>query len=511
MSSEGKNARNQLNNQATWSQNQAQDWATRGSDAWNKANEGQNWAIKYWQNKAENPAFSADAAKRTGQDIVNVEQPISNMWKRAAETQSMWENSVPKAADVAGTLAANTATKGERLNDYQHGQQHIIDAGKAEMGGNIQNASGAAMDNLTKTYGDAATGWNDAYNDLTGNINTTRDSLLGKTDAAYADMGKNVDSYAKSVEMLRPGSEAAAARTARAFAPAMAAAQGRLRRGGVDPNGVQAASVLGSISGQQAQAVDDALANGTAQYVDAQGNLVGMRNNVAAGKLNTEVGLTKDALKDTTALGQTQAGVNRDMTLAQGAETRNQIRSDAAALNDLAKRSQDQTLSLNDSVHQQGQGLLDESSKNALTVRDIANQDLATHAGLMNDQNNIDLKGIDLKTGQFNLGLGVNQLNQQGQDTGAQNLTNIAQANFGNAGNAANIAGNYSQDAAGLWNKIYGNEAANAGWGTKMLTGLGTSFLTGGLGGTLGSSLGNWIKRPGSTFGQGLGGGVWGG
>lgn len=513
MSSEGKNARNQLNSQATWSQGQAQDWGKRASDTWGKADEGQNWAIKYWQNRAENPAFSADTAKRTGQDIVNVDTPIANMWSRAAQTQAMWENGVPKAADVYGTLSANTATKGERLGDYQAGQQYTIDAGNAQMQGAVQRASGDAMDNLTKSYGDAASGWNNAYSDLTSNINTTRDSLLGKTDAAYADMGKNVDSYARSVEMLRPGSEAAAARTARSFAPAMAAAQGRLRRGGVDPNGVQAASVLAGISGQQAQAVDDALANGTATYVNAQGQITGMRNDLAGGKLNTGIGLTQNALNAATALGREQAGANRDMTLSQGLETRNQIRSDAAAMNDLTKRGQDQTLSLADAAHKEGQGLIDEQSKNTLANREIAGQDLAAYAGLMNDQNNLDLKGIDLRTGQYNLGLGLNQLNQQGQDTGAQSLTGIAQSNFGNAGNAANIAGNYGNEASRLWNGIYQNEAANAGWGTKLLTGLGgsigSSLLTGGLS-NLGG-LGGWFKRPGSAAGQGLGGGVWGG
>lgn len=491
MSSRGKNARNQVNNIAGWQQGQATDWGDKANESWKRGQEGQDWAAKYWQNRAENPAVTPGQARRTGQDILNIDEPLANMWGRAAQVQSAWENNVPKAQQVTDQLNATTTTKGERLGDYGTGQQFLIDQGAGDLTGNVQRASGAVTDNLAKTYGDAAAGFNGAYDDLTGNINTTRDSLLGKTDAAYAGMDKNVSDYAKSVEMLKPGGEFAAAQTARSFAPAMASAEGRMRRGGIDPNSVQAASVMAGLSGQQATAMDDQMAQGTARYVDAQGNLTGMKNNLASGKLNTGIGLTQDALGMTTSLGQEQAGVNRDMTLAQGAETRGQIRSDAAALNNIITRGQDQTLNLNSDVHQQGQTNLDEQSRNAMANRDMAGQDFTTFSNLMKDQNNLDLTGIDLSKAQYDLGRQNELLNIQEQDKGAGALADIAQANFGNAGGAAGTAGQFARGAAGLYKNIWDEEAKNAGWGTKMLIGSGLSAATAGLGG-LASGAGFW-------------------
>jgi hypothetical protein len=508
MSRQGKDAQAQLNNTAAWQNDQAKTWGTKAADSWTRGQEGQDWATKYWQNRAENPAFDPNKVKRTGQDIVDVDKPLANMWGREAQKQNYWETNVPKAQQVTDALTAGNATKGERLADYQTGQQSTIDQGATDMTGNIVRASGEVTGNLEKTYGDAASGFNTAYGDLTGNVNQTRDQLLKSSGDAYGQMSGNVEGYAKQVEMLKPGGEFATARTARAFAPAMASAEGRMRRGGIDPNGIQAASVMAGLSGQQATAMDDAMAAGTKDYVNAQGNLVGMRNNVVGGKLNNEIGLTTNALNTTTALGREQAGSNRDMTLAQGEETRDQIRSDAAALNNVTARKQDQTLSLAGDTHQEGQGLIDEQGKIVLNNRDMATQDLTTFSGLMKDQNNLDLTGIDLQTGQYKLGLENEQLNTQEQDKGAAALTDISGQNFSNSRGAAGTAGGFAGDAANLYGGIYNREAQNAGWGTKMLTGAGMSLLTGGVSGLGG--LNPW-KRKGDISGQGLGGGVWGG
>lgn len=504
LSSTGKNAKAQQGNIAAWQQGQSQDWANKAADRWSRAAEGQDWATSYWNNRAENPTLTTKDAKATGQDIINVDDPIARMWSRNANTRSAWEATVPKAAQVGDTLAANTTTKTERLGDYGTGQQFVIDAGADTMGGTVRNASGQVGQNLNTTYGQAGTGMADAYGRLIGDVNTNRDKMLTATDAAFAGMDKNVADYAKSVETLKPGGEFAAAQMGRSFAPAFASAQGRLRRGGVDPNGVQASAIMAGLGGQQAVAMDDQMAQGNARYVDAQGNLVGMKNNLAGGKLNTTIGLNADALNASTGLGATLANSTRDMTLAKGAEERDQIRSDAASLNAIEQQKQQQTLGLNSDTFGAGQGLLDEQSQNALKTRDMAMADFNTAAGLNQNDNQLELTDLGLRKDQY--GLGANQIlqNQQIQDQAAGQLTGIAQSNFGNAQGANSAAGGYAQQAANLWNQIYGQEAANAGWGTKMLGGLGTAglnALTGGAAGSVGG-LGGLSKLWGGGNGN---------
>lgn len=486
LSNTGKNAKGQVGNIAAWQQGQSSDWAKKAADQWGKANEGQNWATAYWNNRAENPTLTTKDAKATGQDILNVDDPIARMWSRNANTRSTWEGTVPKAAEVGDTLAANTQTKTERLGDYGVGQQYVIDAGADTMGGTIRNASGQIDQNLNATYGQAGSGMTDAYGRLIGNVNANRDKMLTASDAAFADMNKNTDAYAKSVEMLKPGGEFAAAQMGRSFAPAMAAAEGRLRRGGVDPNGVQATAVMAGLSGQQAAAMDDQMAQGTARYVDASGNLVGMRNNLAGGKLNTTIGLNADALNAATGLGASLADSSRDMTLAKGAEARDQLRSDAAALNAIEAQKQQQTLGLNSDTFSAGQGLLDERSANALKTRDMATSDFNTVAGLNTNDNQLELTDLGLRKDQYALGADQILKNQQIQDQAAGQLTGIAQSNFGNAMGANSAASGYARDAVGNYNDIYAREAANAGWGTKLLGGLGMAGLNALTGGTAG-------------------------
>jgi hypothetical protein len=151
----------------------------------------------------------------------------------------------------------------------------------------------------------------------------------------------------------------------------------------------------------------------------------------------------------------------------------------------------------------------------------------------LNDQRMAEeMVGPEAYAKQFQLGQDYATTNASTQDRGASGqtgLTQMAYGNMWNANQAANQAGKSAMDAA-LTN--YGIQAPKAGWGTKLLTGLGSAGLNllvpglgsavggaipGGSGGGgfsgLGSMLGGWFGNGGSGANSGWGtnwGGDWG-
>jgi hypothetical protein len=483
MSGTGKDAQTQFNNMGNWNQQQFQDWLKKANEQGDKGNFQYNWVDEYWKLAAGNGFPNPGQVRGTGQAISPYVQPtIDQMNKRNQALWEYWTRTVPKAGETMDQINANTDIMGANLTHNFTDLQNEIDSGYAGMSGRADAAHQETVNNIRESFGAAKSDWERAFNQLgERNAQGYNDSMT-RTGTAYDAMGRNVEDYAGKVETLRPGGEFAAAQTGRAFAPALAASAGRLRRAGVDPNSVQAGAVLGDVEARRAMAMDDNMVEGQARYVDAYGNVTGARNNVLGGRLNTELGLRTNLDQTMTNLGREQAGGNRDMTLAEGSTFRDAVGNNLGIQNTLQGRRQDQSLNNLDTSFTRGQDLLGYRNQNAQLGRNMALGDLSTQFDLTRNSNNQDLTNIDLLNQQYGQGLTQEQLNQLQKNTAAGNIGNLMNTNYQQQQVAAQLAQKFGGDAAEIYRMIYGTEAANAGWGLKGLMGIGGAGLAAYLG-----------------------------
>lgn len=474
MSQQGKDARNAVSGIANQQTQNGQYWNDWGKDQANKGNEANSWAYDYWKNANQQGAPTVGQNRSAGQDIYNYGSATADDWKRLAQTQDYWNNNVPKAADTMNQINGNLDTMGGNVGINQDANQGTIDNGYRGMADRSRNVYNQNTGQINDTFGKAQGDWNGSY-DAMGNRIT---GLLGQSKDAYGQMGSNVDAYGQQIEKLNPAGEFRTAQTARQFAPAMAAEAGRLRRSGIDPNSIQASSALGNVETDRARAMDDAAAAGTMNYVNAQGQLTGMKNNVLQSGLNTDIGLVNNQ----NALGQNQAQGNQSMTLGQGNALVNQNSQNLATQNALDANRVGQTLDNQNASFAAGQNVLGLRNQAALTGNALGNQDFNTYNQMMKDQSAQSQTDLNRNLTQYQLGQQQNAADLQQRNLAGQQIGQLGQQQMNNGLNSAQLGSSQLGQAAGLQNQIYNNEAANAGWGSKMLLGAGLNLATGGLG-----------------------------
>ncbi len=209
---------------------------------------------------------------------------------------------LPSGQSVTDTLNGNV----NNLNDAN------FNLNKNNANRIYETASGL-QDMSDQNYNGLGGQINSEYGDLRKNAGNTYDQARGQFDSGY-------DSSLKSLDRLLPSGDLAAAASARSFAPAMAAAQRRLRTEGIDPNSTEAAGILGQVDANRARASDDQLAQTNKDYI-TQGN-----------QLRTAKGTGDSSL--TLDQGATDRGLQTDQGTLSRANTQNQFQSNAGILTD---------------------------------------------------------------------------------------------------------------------------------------------------------------------------------
>jgi hypothetical protein len=356
MSQEGKDARNQINQQSGWNFGQARDSSQQGAGAGNQADFLTNAQIEYLQNRVNAGLATPEEMRTLGERAdPYTKQRMSDAYGRIGGIQG----------ERRGTIT-DSATRNLAREDSTHGQ---------------------VMDGTNETYG----GLNAANNESTS-------------------------SNMKDIDSLNPATAMRQATTARSFAPALTNTMDRLRRTGVDPNSLQAASVITDIEARRAQAMDDNVASGTADYVRAK---TGERT----AQLGRQIGL-----------GQDQEAINRGENIrwtgAQKAE---------------------------DTAYADKIGALNKDRE-------------GTNYQRMQDENAVDDK-------QFGFGNTLSTADTTYRDTAAGALGQIGQQRRNDQFNFGQQAQGWQQQGTQGAQATYQNEAQNAGWGAKALIGAGGAAL----------------------------------
>lgn len=487
MSQQGKDARNAISGIADEQTRQGTAWNGLGSDAWGKGNEANGWAYNGWKDASQNGAPTIGQNRSAGQQIWDPTSATADDWSRLAQTQNFWQNNVPKAGQTMDQINGNLDNMGGLVGSTWDANQNTIDTGYNGMAGRATDAYNANTGTIKDAYGKAQGDWNTAY-DAMGN------RVTGAYGGLLKDAASTFDTQDKNLEMLKPGSEFQIAQTARSFAPAMSATAGRLRRAGIDANSLQGSTMLGGVETQRARAMDDAAAAGLGTYV-------GAKNAVAGNRLNTNIGLTTDQLNAQNGLGTAQAAGNQSMTLGQGSALVGENTRNLGVQNALDQNRMGLTLDNQNQATNAANNVLGLRNQAALTGKDLAQSDFQTFNQMMKDQSAQSNTDLNRNLLQYQLGQQQNAADMAQKNLALQQIGQLGQQQQ-NAGLAAGQLGLSNQNAAaGLQNNIYSREAANAGWGSKMLLGAGLNLATGGLGGWM-SGLGGLTGGSGADQAQ---------
>jgi len=442
LSDAGSEAKGFPREYGAWNFQQYKDWLGRQNEFGQEGDKWRDWSSDYFLNRANTGFPSPTQTWETARQILpGVDDAIENQWQRWGEVGDIMQNK-------ASGLNANYANIQDLINSgYGRGTARE-DAYHGDIVSNLQDVYGGLQDDVTSGYGYLRGITGNAYTDLLEGSETTYDQAL------------------KDLEVLRPGGEAAMARTSRSFSPAMASANRRIRAAGINPNSPEAASMLGRVDLSRARAMEDAAVDQTQKYISQKTGLnlskEDTRRALELGKLGGEVGLSREETGLLSGLKREQGGLFRDEQLRTlGAQQGMDTERTGAMV-----------------------GLEDVSTQRA---QDWWNQNIGNKLG-MNQQ---ELTNLNTLAGAYGLGQQQEQLNLSEQDRAAAQLMGLSDEQYRLMLQSGQQAQGFGNDALEAYMKSYGLEASNAGWGAKLLANVGMTAL----------------PYIGSLFGGGGGGG----
>lgn len=488
--------------------------------------------------------FSPQDIKDYGSQVMpGVDTAISDRNTRLNQLQGGLSQ-VPTGTQIGDTLYNNLTGEGKYTNDTTgglqaalasmfNGMQGTADTANSQFNSNLASAFGQMMQGVNTTYpylrdlnsnaySDLGSKSDSLYKGLTGDSKSLFDSLVGKSNdvtggligdssSVYGAQGGKMDSAydtaLANVARLLPSGDMQAATASRSFAPAMAAAQRRLRTAGIDPNSPEASGVLQNIDVARGRAMDDVLGANNNSYISALNSLqlgkassgrdlalanLMNKQGLTLGNLTNTQGLQQSGLKNTQDLSQTGLMNRQGLDLSGlGAETNLATTQDAlirqleqgqtsASLQQLlSKMGIDMGLQQQQGAQSQGltkdnynanMAIFQNRDKVAQLARSLGLQDWQLQAALADQFNNANLQGIDLNTQLYNQGTAGLARGQANQTAAADKVGNLGiySTNLGNSEQQAGAG--FGSGAYSLYGNDLGVESQNAGWLTKLLT-----------------------------------------
>lgn len=467
----------------------------------NIGNNIQDWLAQWYHDQMVNGAPTPQQQKDWGSQIMpGIQSALDSRKANLDDIQRQW-SSLPTSGDTMGIIDRNTRQQGQNIGQNQDVLQGSVDDTYRRTSGRDSTASNDIQGNIASGYGSINTNLGNAYHDMTGHNDAVYEGL--KTDAP-----NTFDAANANLEMLKPGSQFQQAQVARSFAPAVAATSGMLRRGGIDPNSPEAFAAQQRVEASRSRAMDDAAGAGTQNYVNS-------KNALALQRLQNTQGLTQSQLGNDLSLGdrsiQSQTGVGMTQT---GQSLAEKLRTLQAQQNlDLGQSAESRGIQRD--AFGQTQRFLDSQNSNALLGRNMGQVDWQTQAGLLREQNQEPLLGLQLNNQAYGLGRQYGMDDQQIKQQGAQGWGNIMTNSQGQAQQAFMNALASGKSASEAYQLAYAMNAPNSGWATKLLAGAAgpLASMIPGVGPLLGPLVGGIAPglAGGLTGTTGMGGGGFGG
>lgn len=338
-----------------------------------------------------------------------------------------------------GTLSTRAGLldeMGGRIEDYgRQNETDITDLAK-RLSTRDAGYHDDILDNTMSTYGRAKDNSSTEF----GNLRRANSGLFGDLTS---EAGSTFD---KAINMVRPGSEARAATAARAFAPQVSRVMQRLRAAGIDPRTPEGQSLLANVEGQRSRAMDDQL-----------GDAISQTAGLTLDKFNTQSNLRREGAENDRDMAikalLNDQGLSIDLLNSMTSEKLRSLAAQQGIDEDMVLRK----MTNRGDVHRQKQDLSGARMDEASYGRDLRNED--------------DLFEHDIKMQRYGAGSDLRGKNFDAQETGRSGLGQVMQTAY-NQGNTQDQYGNQSMGQAKAgFDQTHQQEAANAGWGKKMLGG----------------------------------------
>lgn len=480
----GEQYRSEYEKMAPWQFEQAQDWAKRSRQLQERADPYQQGGYNYYLDVVQQGGLPAPGTiHQTGAQVLpGIPEAQERRWGRWADIQAE-AGKIPSAEQTMGPIWENLKTRGDLINANQQQQDTIIN----DLTKQLQAAEAAGhqdvVDNIRDTLASLESLWGTEYGRLRKFGEETYGGLKASAEEAWGGA-------LKDIERLRPGGEFQTAETARAYAPVIRGTAERLRRGGIEAGSAQGITALQRAETARARGMDEAAGRGISEYVAAKTSTTlgreAARQQLGLGQLGYETGLTQEQVK-ATAGARAQAGQDFRSEVIRSLGANQGISEGAAG----AKSANlEKTLERNIS-------LLGDKSKAAELSRSLGEGDWNRIKDILQGMNEEELAQLGLTGLQFEAGMKYTQYKLTREDQSMAQMMGMTNQDYSRAMTAAQIAQQSGRDAAQIYKELYGIEAANAGWGTKLILGTGIEllkkWLTGGFGG------GGTTGTPGST------------
>lgn len=506
MSAAGREAGGFARESGAWNFQQFKDWLNQMNRFGDVADHYQRLFADYNVGKLNDGWKSPEQIRQQGQQISPWVQQVIDQSNSRLQSMLERERGLPSGDDTADTMS-------RRLDEVAGGIGRNFDDVQRDVNDTASRAFGReeqlnrdVVDNIRRSSASMRGAVNDTFSGLRADNRATAGRAMDMGRGTFADS-------MRALEMLRPGGTAQTARVARSFAPNIADTLTRLRRSGVDPNSSQAAAALRQVETARSRAMDDAAAEATAGYVDRGNNLrtqqLGFLTETDRARLGMEADLAAGQVDRTNRIAGSEADQfnqeSRRFTGAQQSIDRDRSERSVGNLN----RTSDQSNAL-----QLQRANLD------VQRRSMTQEDADRISRILLQMNDQDVANGQLLDNQFSQGNNWNLLDQATRDQAAAGINNVAQTNRANQMQSAGIAQGFNSQAAQNYNTAYQREAANSGWATRLIAGLGGAALNyfvpgagtavtaafGGGGGGRGGGGGGW-NSGGQTYGGGAGGG----
>jgi hypothetical protein len=400
--------------------------------------------------------------RQTGQEVMPFEDMME---QRAGRLEGIGDafQQLPGAGATMEGINQNIDELGGAITRTSGQTQGTINDAYNRMRASQQATHGDIVGNIGDTYGGARSGAQGLYGSLLDETDRTYGDLTGSGERTFGEMRGEV-------EKTSPIGDFAAGRTARSFGPMMRATMQRLRASGVDPNSVEGISALRGVEAERSRAMDDQMARAGERYADRMNQVLsgeqGMRERLGLGRLGFGSGLAREG-----------GAIDRNLLLGSGQEFRNALRENAAIGRGFEQGQMGGTLANLQNTFGRTRDYLGQRNQAEQYGRQIGLEDWQIGAGLDREMNAEDLMGLNLANMQFDRGAAHRARNLGAQETALGNLQGISQQGTQNAQNWMQIGNQMYNPMMQGFQNTYNQEAPNAGYGKKIIGGIGGAAL----------------------------------
>lgn len=468
LSGTGKRARGRSDEIATLLADQGKEAFGRSGRFFGRGEGLSDEAINYYRGLVERGFASPEDIAALGERAVPGLRDALGRRQGRLDQQMTELGNIPSAGSVIGerervirdTMGDITRQEGLELgiaDDLRGSLSGDEDAYTKAIQDRIRGAFGGARDRTTGVFGTARQNMKDLY----GGLDTQAGSVF---DAA--------------ISKVRPGSEARAATSARAFAPQMARTQQRLRRAGIDASSPEAASLLGRVEGQRSRAMDDALSGAIAE-----------ENRLSLGKFGAQAGFREKGGRADVDLSLDELSQITGLDMGELAGLTDEQRRNLSARAGISREHAAGTLDARRGAFGNMRGVRDVQLNEPLLGRGLVEEDIGRFNTQLDRMNEEELIARGLQEQEFNRGVDLTGRDITTRGAGAAGLERGAGQAFNVGGGQQAFGLEGSQAGNELLKQILQREQSSSGWGTRLLGGVAKSALgalTGGMTGGFG-------------------------